>query len=173
MDNRNQKSCRDGTSSQYVALALIIFQIKAIIYFVGMDIAHGATSTDVTLEENTGTLSRQCVQSPTDSCIWTQRNRNARQAKDKTNKKEWRQEKKKKNGDLWVRIHLDYWHKATKAISQRNLYGSILAVPHINDDCWSALLECSNFITSIPNQFSPPDTKKTNNTNLGSSSLSH
>lgn len=77
--------------------------------------------------------------------------------------------KKREKKETLVHIHSAYWH-ATKAISQLNLYGSILAVPHINDDCWSALLECSNFITSIPNQFSPPDT---NNTTLRRSSLSH
>lgn len=79
-------------------------------------------------------------------------------------------ELEKKEGDTLVHIHSAYWYNATKAISQLHLYGSILALPHINDDCWSAPLECSNFITSIPNQFSPPDT---NNTTLRSSSLSH
>lgn len=53
------------------------------------------------------------------------------------------------------RIHSICWH-ATKAILQFNLSGSILAVPHINDDCWLALFECSNFITTIPNQFFTP-----------------
>lgn len=52
------------------------------------------------------------------------------------------------------------WH-ATKAISKFNLCGSILAVRHINDDCWLALFERSNFITTIPNQFFTPDTNTT------------
>lgn len=56
--------------------------------------------------------------------------------------------------------HSICWH-ATKAISKFNLCGSILAVPHINDDCWLALFECFNFITTIPNQFFTPDTNTT------------
>lgn len=68
---------------------------------------------------------------------------------------------KKKNGETLVHIRSAYWHNATKAISQLNLYGSISAVSHINDDCWSGPLERSNFITSIPNQFSLPDADNT------------
>lgn len=66
--------------------------------------------------------------------------------------------RKKVGGTKETRIHTYIcWH-TTKAISKFNLCGSILAVPHINDDCWLALFECFNFITTIPNQFFTPDT---------------
>lgn len=50
-----------------------------------------------------------------------------------------RKKRKKKKVETLVFIHFAYQH-AMRAFSQFNLHGSILAVPHINDDCWSALL---------------------------------